>query len=732
MNKVHLIKQHDEKDCGAASLAMLLDFFGKKIPIASVREAIKVDQYGASIYGLIDGAKKYDVLGEAYEDSAGNVWDAMKEDGDCFPAILRILNRGGFEHFIVVAGISKDKLEIFDPDMGKFNMDKATFESCFLGQIVVFKPKENFKKENLKKGQFSKFTAMIFKQKNLLAYIAVLSLLVTGIGIAGSYIFQYIIDAGLNDIAYTDGAAAWFQTFLVLMAGLAVMYVFKSGIQMLRGKLLTIMSKNIDIPLMLGYYNHVADLPMNFFETRKTGEITSRINDAAKIRDALSNVTLTLMIDVVMVVGCGVVLYKTSPILFFISTFVFVLYIVVSTCYIRPLDKMNREVMENDAQFSSYLKESIDGMETVKVSQAESIIKGKMASLFEKCIDSNMRGAMLSLGKNTIVEAITSIGNLCIICVGVYLIVNGKMTTGTLITFNMLLSYFLSPVQNLVEVQSNLQTAIVAADRLNDILNIKPEIQDGHRLSDLIHEISMEHVDFRYGNRDRVLNDLSIRIQAGEKIALVGESGCGKSTVTKLLMGMQIPENGKISINGEASSEIALADLRKRIAFVPQTTFLFSGSIRENLMLGIEDPDKITDQRINKVLKACCCDFVDNMPFGVDSMLEENGVNLSGGQRQRLAIARALLRDPEILILDEATSALDTITENKIQKAFEEIVPDAMVVMIAHRLSTASHCSKIYVMDKGTVIECGNHQDLLNQKGRYLELWNRQNSFTAA
>ena len=387
--------------------------------------------------------------------------------------------------------------------------------------------------------------------------------------------------------------------------------------------------------------------------------------------------------------------------------------------------------MENDAQFSSYLKETIDGMETVKVSQAENLIKGKMGSLFEKCIDSNIRGAMLSVGKNTIVEAITSISNLCIICVGVFLIINGKMTTGTLITFNMLLSYFLSPVQNLVEIQSNLQTAIVAADRLNDILNIKTETQDGHYLGDSVHEVSMEHVDFRYGNRNRVLNDFSIRIQAGEKIALVGESGSGKSTVTKLLMGMQIPENGAININGEMSSEIALADLRKRIAFVPQTTFLFSGSIRENLMLGIEDSSEITDQRINSVLKACCCDFVENMPFGIDAMLEENGVNLSGGQRQRLAIARALLRNPEILILDEATSALDTITENKIQRAFEELVPDAIIVMVAHRLSAVSHCSKIYVMDKGTVIEQGTHQELLKQKGMYLELWNRQNNMMA-
>lgn len=728
MKKVHLLKQFDQKDCGPFCLAMLLECMGKKVPIASIKEAVKVDQYGASIYGLIDGAKKYDVLGEAYEGSAESVWEAMKEDEDCFPAILRILNRGGFEHFIVVAGINKDKLEVFDPDLGKYNMDKATFEACFLGQIVVFKPNTNFKKENLKKGQFLKFVSMIFKQKKLLVYIAILSLLITGIGIAGSYIFQYIIDAGLNNIVHTDGAAEWFHTFLVLMAGLSVMYIFRSGIQILRGKLLTVMSKNIDIPLMLGYYNHVTDLPMNFFETRKTGEITSRINDAAKIRDALSNVTLTLMIDVVMVIACGVILYRTSPTLFLISVMVFVIYIFVSVIYIRPLDKINRIIMENDAQFSSYLKESIDGMETIKVSQAENLVKGKMTRFFEKCIDSNIQGTMLSLGKNTIVEAVTAIGTLVIICVGVFLIVNGKMSTGTLITFHMLLSYFLSPVQNLVEIQSNLQTAIVAAERLNDILNIQVEEKDGQVLDGQVREISMEHVDFRYGNRELVLKDLSIEVHAGEKVALVGESGCGKSTVTKLLMGMQVPENGFISINGKCSSEFALADIRKRIAFVPQTTFLFSGSIRENLLLGIEDKSEITDEQIYMVLKACCCDFVEDTPFGIDAMLEENGVNLSGGQRQRLAIARALLRKPEILILDEATSALDTITENKIQKAFDEIVPNATVIMVAHRLSTVRHCSKIYVMDKGTVIERGNHYELLDLQGRYLELWNRQNN----
>lgn len=726
MRKVHLIKQVSEKDCGAASLAMILRSYGKKIPIASIREAIKVDQYGASIYGLIDGAESYQLKAKVYDDTADNVWDAIESDQSKLPAIIRIINRIGLEHYVVVSKVKKGKMEVYDPDLGKIRMEREVFNESFLGQIIVFTPNAFFKKENRKKGQFNKFSSMLLKQKKLLVFIAILSLFITAIGIAGSYIFQYIIDAGLNEISHTNNRISWFQSFLSLVIGLSVMYVFKAIVQILRGILLTIMSKNMDIYLMLGYYNHVAELPMNFFDTRKTGEISSRFNDAAKIRDALSNAALTLMIDFVMVIICGLILYKESTILFLISLIIFVLYIFVSIVYIHPLDKMNREIMENNAQFSSYLKETIDGMETVKASQAESIVKNKMKKLFEKYMNSNIRGALISLGKDTIVENVTSIGNLVILCVGVFCVLNGDMTTGTLVTFNMMLAYFLSPVQNIVEIQNNIQTAIVAADRLNDILNIATEDKEGVPIGDTIKSVSLEHVDFRYGNRDLVLKDITMKINSGEHIAFVGESGCGKSTIIKLIMGMYQPEKGQIRLNDKAMKDIALSDVRNRVAFVPQSNWLFSGSIRENLLFGHEHPEQVAEKEIMQVLHACCCDFVKQMPFGIDSILEENGVNLSGGQKQRLAIARALLKHPEILILDEASSALDTLTESKIQKAFQEIAPTATIIMIAHRLTTVKNCSNIFVMDKGAIIESGSHIELLEKKGRYAELWQHQ------
>lgn len=726
MKKMKLIKQHDEKDCGAACLAMILAYYGKKIPLAKVREAIKVDQYGANVYGMLDGGKKYSLNGEGLEGLPEEVWEAFLTRQVKMPAVVRILNESGYEHFVVVKSISKNSILLYDPDQGKVKMKKDKFTGCCLGQVIEFSPDEDFVKENLQKGELNRFLNMILCQKKLLLGIAVLSMFVTGIGLAGSFIFQYIIDSGLGSVDNTSTMSDWLANFGTVLFGLMVLYVFRTCFQMSRGKLLTVMSKNIDLSLMLGYYDHVSGLPLEFFETRKNGEITSRFNDAGKIRDALSNATLTVMIDVVMVIACGIILAKESFLLFGISMIVFAGYAVISILYIKPLDKVNRKIMEKNALFSSYVKESVDGMETVKAAQAEDATKKKTNALFQSFMDHAVDGSLLSLKKDTMIEALTSIGTLVILWFGVISVINGNMTIGSLITFNTLLSYFLSPVQSMVELQGNIQSAIVAADRLNDVLALSVESNSGEELDRHIETIEFKDIDFRYGNRELVLNKFCLDFKGGEKVAFVGESGSGKSTLVKLLMGMYLTESGEVLINGVPIHELSIRSLRERTAYVSQNTFMFSGSIRENLLLGIDKENCPADDKIYDVLLACCCSFVFNMSFGIDSTLEENGANLSGGQKQRLAIARAILRNPSILILDEATSALDTITECKIQHAINNMLPDATVVMVAHRLSTVKNCDRIAVVENGSVSECGNHSELLMRNGVYSELWKRQ------
>ncbi len=319
------------------------------------------------------------------------------------------------------------------------------------------------------------------------------------------------------------------------------------------------------------------------------------------------------------------------------------------------------------------------------------------------------------------------IGGVVILWAGGVSVINGDMTIGALITFNSLLAYFLDPVKNLVDLQPQMQTAVVAADRLREILDLEAEKQENEQRKmapeSLAGDIKFEHVNFRYGTRQRVLENIDFTIKKG-KIAFVGESGSGKTTLSKLLLHLYQAESGNILINDNNIEDIQIETLRDKIAYIPQETFLFSGSIFENLTLGLDDATM--DDIIEASKKAQAHEFINKLPLRYETRLEENGANLSGGQRQRLAIARAMLKKPDILILDEATSNLDAITERALDKTISEFSKDVTTIFIAHRLSTIKNCDKIYVLEDGKIIESGDHASLTALGGKYAQLVKQQ------
>lgn len=555
-----------------------------------------------------------------------------------------------------------------------------------------------------------------------LGMILLASVFISAIGIAGTFVFRIVID-GLTEAQplYKVGG----QSISKIFAALTALYAIMALVQFFRGKLVISFSKHIDAELTLLYFFHVMDLPVQSVSIRQTGEYLSRLSDISEIRTAISTVTITLLLDTMMVLGCGVVLFNENSRLFAISLIMIAVYAVIVFSYKKPIEKSNRSVMENNAILQSYFKESIDGVETSKAACAISAVKEKAHRLYFRFIHSVYKSNIITVSQDSLIDAVEMIGTVSILWVGFAMVGRSVITLGQLMTFYALLAYFTVPVKNLIGLQSTLQTAFVAVDRLNDILEMKTEEYDNPGSSfEELNEITFDNIDFRYGNRELTLKRISLSIKHGEKIAVVGESGSGKTTLAKLILRFYEPESGEIRINGVNAKDYNLTALRKKIAYVDQNSFLFSDTVKNNLKLSCAEA---TDEQIIEVCKMCRAnDFIETLPFGYDTPLDENGMSLSGGQRQRLSIARAMLKKPKLLILDEATSNLDTITEAGIKNTVFSLDKELTCIIIAHRLSTIKNCDRIYVMEHGEIVESGTHRELLEKGGRYAELWTHQ------
>ena len=511
----------------------------------------------------------------------------------------------------------------------------------------------------------------------------------------------------------------------MIMIGIVI---FKITIEFFRSLLLIHMSQNMDKSLLLGYYNHVIELPMSFFGTRKVGDIISRFNDGAKIRDAILATTLTIMIDTIMAIIGGGILYIQNHKLFVICFVPIALYLILVFVFKKALEELNRSYMQNNAELTSYLVESIEGIETVKAFNGERKVNLESEKKFVKLIKSIFKYSYVNNIEVSLMTGIKAIFGIVILWLGGHLVLKGEISIGVLISFNVLLSYFIEPMERIISLQPQLQSAIVAADRLGEILEIDKEksVDEENKIipKTLLGDISLKSIYFRYGTKKLILNNINMYIKQGEKVALVGESGSGKTTIAKLLMNFYNIEKGEIIINNHNIKDISKEALRNKISYISQDSFFFSGTVIENLQFANKDA---TYQEIIAVCeKVHIHEYIMSLPLKYETLLEEKGANLSGGQRQRLSIARAILKKPEILIMDEATSNLDSITERAIERTIEDCTKNVTTIIIAHRLSTIMKCDKIYVMDKGEIIEFGSHEELIRNKGYYYNLWKGQ------
>lgn len=624
-------------------------------------------------------------------------------------------------HYVVITKVKGDTVVVSDPAKGIVKYKKENFLKIWTKILILIAPTNNSQKGNKKQSTLISFFRLLISQKWLLLRIFILSMILTSIGIITSFYYQVLMD----DIVPSSSLEMLNYVSVITLC----LFFVQIGLNFLRGFLIVKLEQNIDIPIMLGYYNHALILPMKFYSMRDTGEIISRFNDASSIRDIVSEASLTIMMDTIMAVVGAVVLFNSNRLLFLISVVMLFLYGIIVFVYNKPIKKNNRKIMEMNSKVTSQFIETVNGIEIIKAFNQEDNEKEKTDKLYRKFLKRVFNGGVLSLSQQTVTMFVAVVGELVILWIGATYVIKGELTIGELITFNALLGYFIEPIKNLINLQPQIQTAVVAADRLGEILDISPEYENNDMCTAYDSEIKFDNLiisnlNFRYGTRDLVLKDINLEINHGEKIAFVGESGSGKTTLAKLLVRLYEQEKGNIKLDSVDIRDFPISQIRNNFSYISQNAFLFSGTIKENLLFGNSDA---SDNDILRVCKICELEeYINSLPLKYNTRIEENGKNLSGGQKQRLAIARALLKNPKILIMDEATSNLDYITEKTIENTINKFSKNMTTIIIAHRLSTIKDCDKIFVFKDGQIVETGNHRDLLKQRGYYYQLWNGQ------
>ncbi len=711
--KYHCIKQHDITDCGAACIATISKQHGLKIPITQIREIAGTDKRGTNAFGLVKAAKELGFSVKGVKAEAKNLTYKLP-----LPCIAHVI-KGNLFHYVVIHEINRKEILIADPAEGIVKYKPEDFYKIWSGVLILMVPGEKFEKRDETTGLFARFFKLIIPHKRILAEIFVASVLYTLMGLAGTFYFKYLIDTIL-----TEGLI---KTLHIISIGIIILRILMVLMNAFRSHLLLYLSQKIDISLILLYYQHVLKLPLSFFDSRKVGEIISRLSDASKIRQAISGATITVMLDTLMIIVGGIVLYKQSDTLFWIASVVIPFYVIAVWSFNKPFRKIHRKEMEQSAQLQSYLVESISGIATVKAFNGEDEANIQTESRFIRFIKSIFKATWMSNLQSSIQVILTSVSTAVILWVGGLHVIRGNISIGQLITFNALLTYYYDPIQNLINLQPQLQEAYVASDRLGEILDLEVEkTRERKKINKDKFEgkISVQNLCFNYGSREKVLKNINFKIESGEKIALVGESGSGKTTLAKLLLKYYEVKEGEILIDGYNINDISFDNLRDRTGYVPQDIFLFSGSIRDNIAFGLSNISM--EELVDAAKKSQAHEFINKLPLRYETAVGERGSNLSGGQKQRIGIARAILKNPDILILDEATSNLDTATEQAIHHTIEEVSQGITTIIIAHRLSTIKACDKIVVLKEGKVIEQGSHQELVKQKGQYCKLWEEQ------
>ena len=713
------VKQRDIMDCGAACLASIAAHYKLHIPVAKIRQYASTDKRGTNVLGMIQAAEK---MGFTAKGVRGGL-DSLAQVP--LPTIAHVILKsemGELHHYVVITKVGKDSIKVMDPAYGEYkDYSLAEFEKLWSGVLILLVPSDNFVAYKETTSPMKRFFDLVQPHKTILFQALFGAVVYTMLGLCMAKFIEkitdYVLPSGNLNLLNLMGVAMVLILILQTFIG-----ANKSLLVLKTGQL-------IDAKLILGYYKHLLSLPQRFFDTMQVGEIISRINDAVKIRAFINDIAIDMIVNCFIVLFSFILMFTYSWKLALIVGISLPIYVLIYYVMNKLNKKQERKVMEQSAILESQLVESINIVKTIKQFGIEKPTNEKTESKFIGLLYKVYDSALNSFGSGFSTQFVSQLFTVILLWKGSHFVVNQEITAGELFSFYALMGYFTGPFSSLINANKSIQNALIAANRLFEIMDLEMEKRDTHLelTREELGDIEFENVDFCYGSREDIFEDLNLTLEKGKVSAIVGESGSGKSTLLYLLQNLYPIKGGKIMINGIDINDYSLDSIRKIIGVVPQNIDLISGNVFENVALGEQEVDY---KKVYKLIEDVGLkEFVEKLPNGFDTYLDENGAMLSGGQKQKFAIARALYKNPEILILDEATSSLDAFSELTIQRTLDNLkLKGKTIIIIAHRLSTIKFADCIFVLEKGKLVESGTHDELILNKNMYSSLVHSQNS----
>lgn len=705
LRRVPVVRQLSALECGAACLSMILSYHGRRTRLAELREKLGIGRDGATALAIARAARAEGLRVRAYSLAPGDFKHVQ------LPAIVH----WEFNHFVVVERWTPGKVQIVDPAIGRRHLTAEEFDEGFTGVVMMFEPGVHFQAgSSTSRPLWRRYLLKyILQTPGLLLQIIAASLALQVLGLAlpvfTKVVVDFILPGRLNDVLTLAGI------------GMALLVLSQAVTSYLRAAILIYMQTRLDSRMMLDFFEHLLALPFDFFQQRSSGDLLMRLSSNSVIRELLTSQTLSVILDGSLVLVYLCIILSQAPAFGLIVLSIGTLQVTLLLLTTRRVQRLMQRDLSAQAESQSYLVEALTRIETLKASGAEDRALEHWSNLFFNQLNISLQRMHLSTVIETCMTTLRIFSPILLLWFGAHRVLAGTMSLGTMLALNALAGAFLTPLSSLISNGQRLQLVGSHLDRIADVLEAEAE-QDPAGVEPapkLTGRVELNEVDFRYApDAPLVLKKISLSIEPGQKVALVGRTGSGKSTLGKLLLGLYTPSGGEILYDGLPLQTLNYRSLRSQFGVVLQESLLFSGSIRQNI--AFNDPSLSLERVVEAARLAVIHDEIMQMPMEYETLVSEGSAGLAGGQCQRLALARALAHDPALLLLDEATSHLDVVTERQVDQNLSGV--SCTRIVIAHRLSTIRNSDLILVLDQGQIVERGSHQTLLAEGGHYADL----------